>query len=145
MSRLDSASSAAAAFGAGILLVATLAGCTAIDDVLSRQHREDFDTYDVAAEGWVGVDIPSWIPDDATDLRNLATTDETVAVIRVVSDSPLTDCEPAERRGLPALAADWSTQEWPDEVQRCGDYEVMPMDDGWLGWFNATAPGQTPG
>lgn len=31
------------------------------------------------------------------------------------------------------------------DVARCGDYEVMAMDDGWLGWFNATEPGETPG
>jgi hypothetical protein len=151
MSRFDSATSAAVAFGAGILLVGALAGCTQIDDLLSRQHREEFPTRAEAAEGWVGVDLPSWIPADATALRNLATFDETVAVIRVVSDEPLAgDCAPGERRGIPSLAEEWTDLGWdengfPDEVERCGDYEVVPTDDGWLGWFNATEPGQTPG
>lgn len=151
MSRFDSATSAAVAFGAGILLVGTLAGCSQIDDLLSQEHREQFPTYAEAAEGWVGVDIPDWIPDDATDLRNLATVDETVSVVRVVTDSELAgSCEEVARRGIPALAADWADLGWdttgfPDEVQRCGDYEITPTDDGWLGWFNATEPGQTPG
>lgn len=151
MSRLDSASSAAVAFGAGILLLGSLAGCSAIGDVMSNQHREEFATYDAAAEGWVGVGIPDWIPSDATDLRNLATSNETVAVIRVVSEAPLAgDCVPTERVGIPALSAewadlDWSTNGFPDDVERCGDYEIVPTGDGWLGWFNATEPGQTPG
>lgn len=88
---------------------------------------------------------PRLDPADATDLRNRATFDETVAVVRVVTDTEPDGCSPAERRGLPALSADWSAEKWPDEVLLCGDYEVMPMDDGWLGWFNATESGQTPG
>jgi hypothetical protein len=144
MSRFDSATVAASAFGAGILLI-TVTGCAQIDNLLSRQHEETFTTYAQAERDWVGVDIPHWIPDDATELRNLATFDETIAVIRVVTDSELAgDCVADERVGIPALDVDWSTQDWPDEVQRCGDYEVIPMDDGWLGWFNATEEGQTP-
>jgi hypothetical protein len=151
MSRSDPASTAAAAFVGGILLVGSLAGCTAIDDLLSKEHREQFPTYAEADEGWVGVDIPAWIPDDATDLRNLATTDETVAIVRVVTDSPLVgSCETTERSGIPALSADWADLGWdttgfPDEVERCGDYEIVPTEDGWLGWFQAREPGQTPG
>lgn len=145
MSRFDSATVATAAFATGVALVA-LTGCAQISDVFSKQHREDFAGYEAAADGWVGVGIPDWIPDDATDLRNAATLDETVSVIRVVTDSDLAgSCEPAPRTGIPQLAVDWSTEEWPDEVQRCGDYEVMAMDDGWLGWFQAREPGQTPG
>ncbi len=151
MSRFDSATSAATAFGVGILLLGALAGCSAIGDVLSRQHREDFATYEDAAEGWVGVGIPAWIPTDATGIRNLATADETVSVVRVVTESPLAgECETAERRGIPVLSAEWADLDWstvgfPDEVERCGDYEIVPTDDGWLGWFSATEPGQTPG
>ena len=65
MSRLDSATTSAAAFGVGILMLGSLAGCTAIDDLLSKEHREQFATYDEAADGWVGVDIPAWIPENA--------------------------------------------------------------------------------
>jgi hypothetical protein len=66
------------AAGAGILLlVGGLSGCSAIMDSLRKVHQEQFETYSAAEDGWVGVDIPSWIPDDATDLHNYATTDET--------------------------------------------------------------------
>ena len=132
----DSATVAATAFVGGAALI-VLTGCSQMMNVLEREHEERFETYAAAADGWVGVDIPSWIPDDATDLRNLATEDETVAVMRVVSESPLAgQCELVPREGIPALDTDWSTEEWPDEVARCGDYEVMPMADGWLGWLN---------
>jgi hypothetical protein len=126
MSRFDSATVAASAFATGILLIG-LTGCAEIHNLVSQQHEEHFATYAAAKKDWEGVDTPGWIPDDATDLRNVATLDETVA-----------------RESIPPLAVDWSTEGWPDEVQRCGDYEVMPMEDGWLGWFQAAAPGQTP-
>lgn len=144
MSRFDSATTAAVAFAAGIALLG-LTGCAGLHSLASKQHEESFATYSAAEKGWEGVDIPSWIPDDATDLRNVATLDETVAVIRVVTDSELAgSCEPTTREGIPQLAVDWSTQDWPEEIQVCGDYEVMAMDDGWLGWFQAEEPGQTP-
>ena len=144
MSRFDSATTAAVAFATGLAVLA-LTGCAEIHNLVSKQHEEQFATYSAAAEDWKGVDIPGWIPDDATDLRNVATLDETVSVVRVVTSSDLAgSCETTPREGIPQLAVDWSTEEWPLEVQVCGDYEVMPMQDGWLGWFNATEPGQTP-
>lgn len=144
MSRLDPATASASAFGVGLVVIA-LVGCTQLEDLAGQRHREAFPTYEVAESAWVGVDIPDWIPGDATDLRNVATSDETMSVIRVITDSPLAGtCEIVERAGIPALNADWSTAEWPNEIARCGDYEVMAMDDGWLGWYNATEPGATP-
>ncbi|MEO5535464.1 MAG: hypothetical protein ABIR17_10080 [Pseudolysinimonas sp.] len=145
MSRFDSANVAATAFAGGILLIA-LTGCTQIADLAHKQHREDFATYAAAAKGWVGVDIPPWIPADSRGIHNLATTDETVSVVRVTSPSELpSSCTLGARHGIPQLSADWSTEDWPDDVYACGDYEVMPMDGGWLGWFGATEVGQTPG
>lgn len=140
----DSASVAAAAFAGAVALVA-LTGCAQLVELVDNRHEEQFPTYKAAAEGWVGVELPSWIPEDAVDLRNTATNDETVAVIRVTSDSPLPDdCTTEERSGIPSLEADWSTEEWPDRVARCGDYEVMLVDGGWLGWFNAQTEGERP-
>jgi len=143
MSRFDSSTVAATAFAGGLLVIA-LTGCSEVDDLLSQRHRETFPTYAEAERSWVGVDIPGWIPRDSVDLNNLATNDETVSVIRVTTLSEPVGCEPGERTGIPALAAEWSTEKWPAQVLTCGDYEVMPLDDGWLGWFNATEPGQKP-
>lgn len=144
-SRTSTSATTALAAMTGAALVLGLTACANIDDLVHQRHQESFPTYAAAAEGWVGVDIPTWIPSDATDLRSVASTDETVSVVRVTTDTPLEgDCTVVDRHGIPAFAVDWSTDAWPDTVWRCGDYEVMSMDDGWLGWFNAAEPGQTP-
>lgn len=141
--RSASTATAAAVVGA---LVLTLTGCAGIQHLLQNEHEETFATYAEAEDGWVGVDIPPWIPRDASDLHNLATNDEQVSVVRVATSSqPEGSCTPADRRGLPALTAEWSAEKFPATVMVCGDYELMPMDDGWLGWFNATAEGDVPG
>lgn len=59
------------------------------------------------------------------------------------------ECETAPRHGLPQLSAEWAAAGWdaddlPVEVEVCGDYEVTATLDGWLGWFQAEEPGQTP-
>lgn len=131
----------AAAIGFAVL---ALAGCAGIQHVLQHEHEETFATYSAAEKGWVGVDMPSWIPDDATDLHNLATDNESVSVVRVTTSTEPVGCTDGPRHGIPSLTADWSSQEWPDQVLNCGDYEVMPLDDGWLGWFNAAEEGDTP-
>lgn len=133
--------------GALLLLVtAGLSGCTALMNTLEKVHDEHFTTLAEADEGWVGVDRPSWIPDDARDLRNLATTDEIASVVRVQSASAPIDCEPAERRGLPFDDPGWADlpAELPDEVLACGDYEVIDVGGAWLGWFNGTEQGDRP-
>ena len=58
------------AAGAAVLLAAaSLTGCSQLLDSLHKVHQESYTSYAEAAEGWVGVDIPSWIPEDATELR----------------------------------------------------------------------------
>ncbi|HEY8590539.1 MAG TPA: hypothetical protein VIL55_13430 [Naasia sp.] len=144
MFRYDSASVATAAFATSAALF-LLTGCAQLTNLAEKRHEEHFDTYAEASTGWVGVDIPAWIPADSVDIRSVASTDETVAVIRATSPSALPDdCVTVNRTGIPVLDADWSVEKWPDEVALCGDYEVMAVEDGWLGWFNAATTGQTP-
>jgi hypothetical protein len=138
-----SASTALAAIAVGFAVLA-LTGCANIQHALQHEHEESFAGYHVAAEGWVGVSIPAWIPDDATDLHNLATDNESVSVVRVTTATQPVGCTDAERHGVPSLTAEWSSDDWPDDVLLCGDYEVTPLDGGWLGWFNAAAEGDTP-
>ena len=132
---------AAAVVGAAVLL---LTGCANITHVLQHEHEESFASYHVAAKDWIGVQIPAWIPDDATDLHNIATLNEQVSVVRVTTQSQPVGCADSERHGIPSLTAEWSSDDWPDVVLLCGDYEVMPLDDGWLGWFNAADEGDVP-
>jgi hypothetical protein len=126
------------------LVVLTLTGCAAAQQLLQREHEETFAAYEQAKEGWIGVEFPSWIPADAVELHNLATNDESQSVIRVTTASEPLGCTEAERHGAPALTADWSSDEWPSTVLACGDYEVMGVDEGWLGWFNAEHTGDSP-
>lgn len=130
-----------------LLLTASLSGCSALMNELHKVHDEHFTTVAEADDGWVGVDRPAWIPDDARDLRNLATTNEISAVIRVQTDSDPVGCEPAERRSLPFDDPGWVDlpAELPDEVLACGDYEVVDVGRGLVGWFNGTEQGDVPG
>lgn len=141
------------AAGAAVLLAAaSLTGCSQLLDSLHQVHQESFASYGDAAEGWVGVDIPSWIPDDATELHNYATLNEEQAVVGVTSASQPVGCADAPRRALPFATTDWAPAEvleLPDgglltDVFQCGDYEVVPYGDGWVGWFSAEESGQTP-
>jgi hypothetical protein len=143
-SSLSPVSIALGAAAAGLSVIA-LTGCAAVQHLLQHEHEESFATYAEAQQDWIGVGVPAWIPADSTDLHNLATDDESQSVIRVTSASTPVGCSDADRQGLPALTADWAPQEWPNSVLSCGEYEVVPLDDGWLGWFNAAETGDTPG
>ncbi|MFD1720438.1 hypothetical protein [Amnibacterium endophyticum] len=130
---------------AGLLLSTT--GCSAVIDAVHRTHQETFTDRAAAERGWVGVDAPTWLPADAADIHDLATDDESQAVILAHGSSPLpSTCQEADRRGIPFDTASWAPvlDRFPDRVARCGDYEVMPVDGGWLGWFSATEAGQRP-
>jgi hypothetical protein len=132
----------------GVLVVlASLSGCAAISDALSHQHSETFDNYAAAKKGWVGVDIPSWIPEDASAIDTIATTNEIDAVIRVTSDTGLpTSCTDVDRVGLPFTSGGSipKLDSLPDRVSRCGDYEVIAVTGGWLGWYNGVKSGDKP-
>ena len=128
------------------LAVAVLTGCTSITDLAERVHSESFDTRADAAAGWVGVPMPEWLPDDATDIRTTATSNESNAVIAYRGGEP-SGCEERARSTLPfdgRYGGFSDASELPDEVLRCGSYEVHATPDGWLAWFNATEAGETP-
>lgn len=130
-----------------LAVVLSTTGCSQVANALHRTHEESFADRAAAEDGWQGVAAPEWLPADATDIRSLATNDETNAVILVRSPSALpSGCTEAERRRIPFDAPAWAPQldRFPDRVMRCGDYEVMQVDGGWFGWFSATESGQTP-
>lgn len=132
---------------AGLLapaLVLTLAACNPMD-AMSKVHSEEFADRAAAEDGWVGVSMPAWIPDDAGTIRNVASTNETNSVIAVDGGGEPRGCEQAERRALPFDSRFGSLGEpLPTSVLACGPYEVVATDTGWLGWFSATEEGQTP-
>ncbi|QAY74023.1 hypothetical protein ET445_12415 [Agromyces protaetiae] len=125
-----------AALSAAALLVGSLTGCTAIEDVLSKQERADYQTYDEAQRGWPDGPIPGWIPAESTDLHLLRTTDGSNEIVAFESAADLmTDgCEPRPRHNMPGLTADWGLEAYPDTVLLCADWEVAATDGGWFGW-----------
>lgn len=126
------------AVAAAALLALTLTGCS-VKDLFSNSREAQFDTHEAAVEHWVSGDVPGWIPTDATDIRSLETKDGRLSVIRVTSpSSPVGECVERAREGVPVLTATWTAAaERPAVVTVCDGYEIMPMEDGWLGWFEA--------
>lgn len=130
-----------------LLATTALTGCSQVSNALHRTHEQSFPDRAAAQEGWTGVASPGWLPADATDIRGLATDDETNSVVALTSPSDLpAGCVAADRRGIPFESPDWAPalDAFPDRVERCGDYEVMRTEDGWFGWFTATRAGQVP-
>lgn len=135
-----------AAVAVATLAVAGLSGCASITDLFERVHSESFDSRADAASGWVGVPMPEWLPGDAANVRTTATIDETNAVIAFTGSEP-SGCTVGERSSLPfdgRYGGFEEGSELPDEVLHCGPYEVHETDEGWLAWFTATEPGETP-
>ncbi|PWC06485.1 hypothetical protein [Mycetocola zhujimingii] len=129
------------AVAAATLVALTLSGCS-VKDVLSNSREAQFATYDTAAEHWASGDMPGWIPTDATDIRSLETKDGRLSVIRITTSSPPEgDCVERAREGAPVLTATWTAAaERPAMVTVCDEYEIMPVEDGWLGWFEGEEP-----
>ncbi len=135
-----------AALAAAALAIAGLTGCTSITDTFERVHSESFDSRADASDGWVGVPMPAWLPEDAGDIRSTATIAETNAVIAFTGGEPI-DCTRDARSTLPfdgRYGGFEEASELPDELLWCGPYEVHQTAEGWLAWFNATEEGQTP-
>ncbi|MFC7431359.1 MULTISPECIES: hypothetical protein [unclassified Agrococcus] len=137
----------ASAATASIAALLLLAGCASLTDGMHGVHTEAFVDRDEAEDGWVGVAMPAWLPADATEIRTTATEDETNAVIAVTSDAEPIGCETTDRVSLPfdgRYGGIDAGDGLPEQVLRCGAYEVVATEDGWLGWFTATEEGQTP-
>ncbi|TPW75478.1 hypothetical protein [Schumannella soli] len=130
----------AAALAAASLL---LTGCSAVMDSVHKVHSESFDDHAEAEKGWVGVQLPEWIPAKATDIRNVATDDETNAVIAAKGGDLPSWCLEMPRQGLP-FDTRFGKVGLPDRVHRCGDYEVVDQDGEWIGWYSAREPGTKP-
>jgi hypothetical protein len=117
------------------LATVSLTGCSMLPGG-SGVFEETFTDYASAKAEWRNGDIPSWIPDDFTRVRSRATTDGSTAMVEVLTATPpVGDCTEASRIGEPTLSGVWQPEELPDEVLRCGEYEIIPVEGGWFGWY----------
>lgn len=126
-------------------------GCSYLTNALHHETDRTFSTAASMEGEWMG-DAP-WIPADATDIHLHSSTSGLVAQIRVVTDSDLDPalCAQTERLSLWAFPGDWTPQgALPEKVFACGDWDVVPMKDGWFGWTptdddeQAHSPSGTP-
>jgi len=112
-----------------------LTGCTAISDQLHHEVSHRFDsTADV--EGNWGKSAP-WLPADATDIRTHESTTGDPAILRATTKEQLdpAKCATVERQSAPTFAESWSSKDvYVETVWVCGDWVVIPTDDGWYGW-----------
>lgn len=126
------------AIGAALLL--GLTGCSGVLDGLQKQTSGVADSPKALSLAWrTPASTPSWIPADATRIDYVAATtgpaDAAPASVRASTASALPEgCTEIERRSLDSFGADWAPTEFPDRVQRCGNWAVMKVDGGWFGW-----------
>ena len=111
----------------------SLSGC-AVLDVVRHETGTDFDTTMDLANHW-DKSAP-WLPADATDITTRESTQGDPAILRAVSTSELDPalCAEVERQSGPVFEQDWSVDAFVDTAWACGDWTVIPTDDGWYGW-----------
>jgi len=114
----------------------SLTGCSAVDSIVHKQSTSTFDDVEAFRDG-ADLDA-SWVPADATAITERTSTIEKApdAVILLTSSSSLSDeCTEVERSSAPSWVLDDAPDPYKAEtVFVCGDWSVIPTDDGWFGW-----------
>ncbi|MBA8817039.1 hypothetical protein FHX48_002133 [Microbacterium halimionae] len=119
---------------AALLTVTSLAGCTAVDDLLYSKTTTTSDSLDSLAG-----DAPTWIPGDATDITQVQTRDGAATSILLASDRDLDAdlCTRVPRLSAPTIEVVGAPDVYGadgDAVFSCGEWTVMASADGWYGW-----------
>ncbi len=127
------------------LVTLALAGCT-MPNLSSDRTSGTARTVRALELGWrTAASQPEWVPADSTGIRYAATTsgpaDETPAVVRVTTASPLPrSCRAEARASVVALRERWAPASVPDRVERCGNWAVVQVQGGWYGWTPFALP-----
>jgi hypothetical protein len=112
----------------------SLSGC-AVLDVVRHETGGTFDTTMDLTNHW-DKSAP-WVPADSSDIQTRESTQGDPAILRAVTTSELDPalCVEVERQSGPSFEQDWSVDPYAvDTVWACGDWAVIPTDDGWYGW-----------
>ncbi|WP_375387636.1 hypothetical protein [uncultured Amnibacterium sp.] len=121
------------------VLPLVLTGCS-VADGLQHQTSGTAATPAALEQAWrTPASQPDWVPADSTDIRYIAATggsaDRSPASVRVTTASALPQgCTEIDRRSLDSFGESWAPKTFPDRVERCGNWAVMPVDGGWFGW-----------
>jgi hypothetical protein len=127
------------ALAVAALIPLALAGCSS-SDALHKRTSGTAATPAALEQAWrTPASTPDWVPEDATAIRFVAATagsaDQSPASVRVTTASALpATCAEIERRSLDSFGESWAPASFPDRVQRCGNWAVMKVQDGWFGW-----------
>ena len=128
----------AAAASLALVAALTLSSCSSIVDAAQGVTEKEFDDFASAEDGWPG-EIPAWLPADVSEIHVRSTNNGKVAMVRADTTSkPAGDCAETERKQIAVWVTDWSPEKvTPETVIACGDWEIMPVDGGWFGWYSA--------
>ncbi len=114
-----------------------LSGCAVIDELAYHQRSSSYE--DLAAASESSPAHAEWVPDDARSIRITESTqpDAANAVILLTSSSALEPevCTEVDRQSAPSYTLDGAPDVYKaDTVFACGEWSVVPAEDGWLGW-----------
>jgi hypothetical protein len=115
--------------------IAALTGCASIQGALQKESAAEFDTAADIADEW-DKSAP-WLPEDATDIRIHQASEGDPAVLLSTSDAELDPslCVEVERQSAATFTVDGAPDSYAaDNVFACGDWAVIPADNGWYGW-----------
>lgn len=117
------------------IAVVGLSGCSAIADAAHHETGSSFESVQALNKGWDKE--AAWIPADSSDIRIQEASSGSAAILRATSTKELDPeaCTETTRRSAPVFVQSWSpTNTFVEKVWVCGDWDVIPTDDGWFGW-----------
>lgn len=125
-----------------VLAAVPLAGCSTVSDVLHHEASYEFDSTAALAAGWNGS--APWVPSDSSDIRIRESAAGSPSMIRLASAAVLSSsCVQQKRLSAPAFDVSWAPNAYVENVWVCGDWDVIPTNDGYFGW-TPIAPGESP-
>ncbi|HET6299990.1 hypothetical protein [Microbacterium sp.] len=115
----------------------TLSGCAVIDELAYHQRSSSYE--EVAAAPESSPAHAEWVPDDARSIRITESTrpDATTTAMLLTSSSSLDPqvCTEVDRQSGPSYGIEGAPDVYKiDTVFACGEWSVVPSDEGWFGW-----------
>lgn len=127
-----------------------LTGCSDLNSMLTHRETVEYsDLKDAAARksDYFALNVPEWVPADATSIKITIRTDGPGYLLRFRSEIGLSDiagCAAASEEPpvSPAITADWWPEELPTDGRlQCGnrDMEIAHDKNVWYAWTGDTA------
>ena len=128
-----------------VAIIATLAGCSAVDDLAHGRAAASYANPQELAQAREGA--LDWLPGDAREIERAASTraDGTESLL-FVSEEGLAGCSETARLSAPTMTVDGAPDVYAiDTVALCGDWAVAEQDGTYYAWTPAAeADAATP-